>query len=320
MIPPPDPPLVERFAAHLAALADQRGRLLIAVSGGTDSLALLLMAHAAHPARIVCATVDHGLRAGAADEAAMVGDMCRIIGVPHATLVPESPIAPGGNMQARARVARYDALVAYARSQGCVAVLTAHHADDQAETLLMRASRGSGVDGLAGVRAAGRWGDMPVLRPLLGWRRAELVALVAAAGLEAVHDPTNRDPAHDRSRFRALIAGAADLDPTGLARSAGALADASDALRWSVDLLAAERIVLMGAERRIDPAGLPREYRRRLLARALEDIGEPTARGPELGRLLDTLEAGRAATLGSVMARRDGALWLLGAAPPRRSH
>ena len=316
----PDPAHIARFVADLAALCGPGDRLLLAVSGGPDSLAMLLIAHAAIPQRIACATVDHGLRAAAADEAAMVAAVCTGRGIPHATLHPDPPLEPGGNVQARARTARYDALAAHAGATGCVAILTAHHADDQAETLLMRASRGSGVDGLAGVRAAGKWGGIAVLRPLLGWRRAELVAIVEAAGLTASDDPSNRDPAHDRSRIRGLIRGSGDIDPVGLARSAAALADASDALRWSMERLVAERITASGRSCAIDSAGLPREYRRRLLAHGLAALGEAAPRGPALDRLLAALDAGESAMLGATLARVEGAIWRLVPAAPRRSH
>jgi tRNA(Ile)-lysidine synthase len=316
----PNPALVERFRADLAALSGPDDRLLLAVSGGPDSLAMLLLAHAAMPERIACATVDHGLRQGAADEAAMVAAVCADRAIPHATLYPDPPLEPGGNVQARARAARYDALAAHTAAAGCAAILTAHHADDQAETLLMRASRGSGVDGLAGVRVAGVWGEIAVLRPLLGWRRAELTAVVSAAGLSAADDPSNRDPAHDRSRVRALIGQSNDIDPAGLARSAAALADASDALRWSAAQLAAERVTVSAGSCTIDSAGLPREYRRRLLTHGLATLGEAAPRGPALDRLLAKLDAGESAMLGTVLASAEGAIWRLVPAPPRRSH
>lgn len=316
----PDPALVARFRTDLAALSGPDDRLLLAVSGGPDSLAMLLLAYAAIPDRIACATIDHGLRAAAADEAAMVAEICAERAIPHATLHPDPPLEPGGNVQARARAARYDALAAHATATGCTAILTAHHADDQAETLLMRASRGSGVDGLAGVRAAGHWGAIPVLRPLLGWRRGELVMLIDTARLIAVDDPSNRDPVHDRPRIRALIAASADLDPAGLARSAGALADASDALQWSVERLAAERVVMAEPRCAIDPTGLPREYRRRLLAYAFAALGEAAPRGPALDRMLAALDSGENAMLGATKASIDGAIWRLAPAPPRRSH
>ena len=149
------------------------------------------MAQAALPGQIAAATVDHGLRAESAGEAAMVAEFCGELGVPHATLAVT--LAPG-NLQAEARAARYAALAGWMAEQGLSALATAHHADDQAETLLLRLGRGSGVAGLAGVRASGTvpGTNLALLRPLLGWRRAELAAVVAAAGMTAVQDPSNR--------------------------------------------------------------------------------------------------------------------------------
>ena len=99
------------------------------------------------------ATVDHGLRPDAADEAAEVARVCAMLGVPHATL---AVTVPEGNVQNEARTARYAALAEWMARQGLAALLTAHHADDQAETLLLRLNRASGVAGLAGVREGGR--------------------------------------------------------------------------------------------------------------------------------------------------------------------
>lgn len=314
----PDPALVTRFAGDLAALPGGDGRLLLAVSGGPDSVAMLILAHAAAPARVMCATVDHGLRAAAADEAGFVAGLCATLGVEHCILTLS--LAGGGNVQARARAARYDALAMHAAEAGCGAILTAHHADDQAETLLMRASRGSGVAGLSGIRPIGHWGAVPLLRPLLGWRRSVLATIVADAGMKAVDDPSNRDPAHDRSRIRALIAATDDLDPAGLARSAAALADAADAIDWTMAALAEARITRDGAVCRVDPTGLPREYRRRLLARSLAESGVADARGSATDRLLATLDRGDAGMLGDIRVTIAAGIWELRAAPPRRSH
>jgi tRNA(Ile)-lysidine synthase len=143
----------------------------VAVSGGPDSLALLLLAHAAMPGLVEAATVDHGLRSESADEAAFVAEICGKLGVPHATL---KVTVGAGNLQAEARAARYAALAGWMAERGLAALATAHHADDQAETLILRLNRGSGVAGLAGVRARGLVPGtrLPLLRPLLGWRRA----------------------------------------------------------------------------------------------------------------------------------------------------
>ncbi len=195
---------------------------------------MLLLAHAAMPGEFEAATVDHGLRAEAAEEAAFVARTCAARGIAHAVLRVE--VAPG-NVQDEARRARYAALAAWAGERGLAALATAHHADDQAETVLMRLNRGSGLGGLSGVRARGTvpGGTLPVLRPLLGWRRAELAALVAGAGIEAVSDPSNADPRFDRVRMRTALAEADWLDAAAIAQSAAHLADAKEALDWAME-------------------------------------------------------------------------------------
>ena len=147
-------------------------------------------------------------------------------------------------------------------------VLTAHHADDQAETLLMRLNRGAGVAGLCGVRGV----NVRVLRPLLGWRRTELAEIVAESEIEAVADPSNTDEKYDRARIRRQLSDAEWIDPAALVRSALALAEADQALDWTAERLAAERIRGSGPELELDPSGLPPELRRRLLLRILRRI------------------------------------------------
>jgi len=195
------PSQAERFASDLARLRPEDGRLGLAVSGGPDSLALLLLAHAAIPGRFAVATVNHGLRPEAADECAMVERVCTDRGIACAVLQVE---LAAGNLQAEAREARYAALAQWAGREGLAALATAHHADDQAETLVMRLNRASGLAGLAGVRARGivPGAALPLLRPLLAWRRAELAAIVANAGLEPARDASNADEAYDRVRIR----------------------------------------------------------------------------------------------------------------------
>lgn len=312
-ITPPSTERVERFRADLETLTDQPGRFGVAVSGGPDSLALLLLSAAAFPGQIEAATVDHGLRHESADEAAFVADICRRMNVPHAILRPDEPIA--GSIQAAARRVRYRLLEKWRSERALDWVLTAHHADDQAETLLMRLNRGSGAAGLSGVRAR----NGLVLRPLLGWRRKELEAVVRAGGLEAVDDPSNRDERFDRARLRRRLADAEWIDPPALARSAQGLAEADEALEWALGALEAERLRVRGPSVRLDPAGLPAELRRRLVLRALRRIDPDAApRGEELSRLLAMLERGGAATLAGVKAV-GGQEWEFTPAPPRRS-
>lgn len=271
---------------------------------------MLLLAHAAMPGRIEAATVDHRLRRESAGEAAMVSAVCASLGVPHATL----PVEVGeGNLQDRARAARYEALEDWATAAKLGAIATAHHADDQAETLVMRLNRGSGVAGLAGVRARGALpgSDLPLLRPLLGWRRVELARVCAAAGVEASCDPSNADERFDRVRVRKALVDADWIDPAAWAASAEHLADADQALDW-----AAEREWNTGVERwragiRYTPSA-PRAVRLRVLARAIRELGG-SPRGGEVARL----EAAGGGTLAGVLARREGDSWVLAKERPR---
>ncbi|MCB8828531.1 tRNA lysidine(34) synthetase TilS, partial [Escherichia coli] len=146
----------------------------------------------AMPGGIAVASVDHRLRPAAAAEAAMVADHCAAIGVPQAALAPHAAIT-GASIQAAARTARYGLLAGHARAIGAEALATAHHVDDQAETFLMRAARGSGLSGLAGVRPRAVIDDVVVVRPVLEWRRAELRAIVRRLEIPFVDDPANHD-------------------------------------------------------------------------------------------------------------------------------
>ena len=235
------------------------------------------------------------------------------LGVPHATLVPEEPIR--GNLQSAARAARYALLADWAGREGIACLLTGHHIDDQAETLLMRLDRGAGLSGLAGIRAEAVIAGLRVRRPLLGWRRIELASISAAAGLEPVDDPSNADPHYDRARLRAALAEAPWLDPAALARSAAALAEAEAALDWTTARLIAERVQRAGETISFDPEGIPAELRRRILLHILRPAQPP--RGADLQRLIATLEAGGTATLAG-MRCEGGERWRFAPAPPRR--
>lgn len=308
---------VARFAASLDRLSGgaPAARFGIAVSGGADSLALLLLAHAACPDRIAAATVDHQLRAQSADEARGVHAVCAALGVPHAILTP--PTAITGSVQAGARAARYQLLGTWAEQNQLDYILTAHHADDQAETLVMRLNRGAGLAGLSGVRATNR----NILRPLLDWRRDELAAIVSAAGLTPIDDPSNRDARYDRARLRAQIATADWLDPRAIGVSAAALADAEAAIGWSLDRLWQDRVdAADGALTLCDPDSLPREYQRRLLLRAITALDPAcTPSGPALERVRDALQSRQAASIGALLARATLTGWELRLAPPRRT-
>ncbi|WP_285713532.1 tRNA lysidine(34) synthetase TilS [Erythrobacter oryzae] len=297
-----------RFAADLAALwpeEEREGRALgLAVSGGPDSLALLLLANAALPGRIAVASVDHGLRPEAADEVALVGRIAAERGIPFTALKVD--LAPG-NVLAEARSARYAALARWAGEAGLGAVATAHHADDQAETLLMRLNRGSGLAGLAGVRPHTRIEatDVSLLRPLLGWRKAELAAVVAAAGIVAVQDPSNTNPAFDRARIRAGLAGAEWLDPVQIAASAAHIAEGWQALEWYAELDWHEMVLREesdgGAPGFSYCANVPRVIAIETILRIIRELGGHATR-TEAARAWERLWAGENASLGGVLA------------------
>lgn len=314
-----DPVALARFAADLALLCDPvEARVLVAVSGGPDSLALLLLTHALIGERCVAATVDHGLRPEAADEAAWVAALCAARGIDHAVLRGPLPERTGhtANLSARARALRYELLQAHADTVGATRIATAHHADDQVETLIMRLNRGAGVGGLAGVRAkSGR-----VIRPLLGWRRAELGAIVAAAGIVAVDDPSNVSDRFDRARLRKHLAAIDWIDSSRVAASAAALADAEEAIGWMVRQLGTDRIAAEGDSLLLDPRDLPFELVRRLVELCVRQI-DPAAeiRGSALVRMVKALESGDTAMLGDVAAvALSPAAWRFRKAPPRR--
>jgi tRNA(Ile)-lysidine synthase len=336
----PDPAAVAQFAHDLAAAigAAPAGPVAVAISGGPDSMAMLALAHAALPGRVLAATVDHRLRADAADEAAMVAQWCATAGIPHTTLAPPRP-PQGASIQAQARHVRYDLLGEWALARGARALLTAHHADDQAETFLMRAARGSGPAGLAGIRTRWTWqperwrgegsasaAGLLVVRPLLGWRRATLRALAVASALPFVDDPSNADPRHDRTGFRALLAQAPLLDVEGLARAAQHCAQADAALAETVAWLERERILPSPpGERCLDVGDIPRELRRRLARRAIQHVrSHAPAEGSwsdaaNIEPLLDALESGAGATRAGVAVSPSGNRWRFRPAPPRRS-
>jgi len=203
-----------------------------AVSGGPDSLALLVLASAAG-LRVTAWHVDHGLRPDSENEAAVVAGAAAKLGAASRSVRVE--IAPGPNLEARARAARYAALPA--------GVCTGHTADDQAETVLLALLRGAGIDGLAAMTPG--WHDGPgPRRPLLALRRAETSAVCRCAGLTTIADPTNQDSAFRRNRLRhELLPLAAEI----------AGRDVVPLLCRTADLLRAEGLVLQEQASLIDP-------------------------------------------------------------------
>lgn len=308
------------LAADVARLAGaQRGRaqgaVALAVSGGGDSLALMKLGAHAFGTKAHVLTVDHGLRAEAVAECELVARLAADLGLPHRTL--RLALSPGGNVQARAREARYATMADWCQSHGIPLLLTAHHADDQAETLLMRLARGSGVGGLAGIRERRDLGGILLLRPLLRWRRADLAAVVDNAGWTPADDRSNHDEAYDRTHARALLAKSPWIGADRLAASAAHLAEAEAALDWAAGRAFATRVSRSGGRLVVDPEGLPAELRRRLLAAALAEFGADPD-GPARQRLLALLDQGKTGTVGTVRVQaKPAGLWTFGSARPR---
>lgn len=307
----------------------RRGKFGVAVSGGPDSLALLLLARAALPGKVIAATVDHGLRSEAAGEAAMVAGLCKSLGVPHESIRVE--VDPG-NLQDRARDARYDALCRSFGKRGAEAFATAHHADDQAETVLMRLARGSGLSGLAGIRAhrivVGHdpIGEYRLLRPLLHWRRSELAEIVASAGIDPVRDPSNEDSRFDRVRMREALAGMPWLDPLAVARSADYLQDAEQAVADAVSGVTSDAVFWEGDVCWYHWGHSPL-VELEAVNWILQSHGAFVGRS-EVAQMIRQLRADGHATLGGVMARRamhpkdpltQVDAWRFEREPPRRS-
>lgn len=210
-------------------------RMGLAVSGGADSLALMLLAHAwAKPigVELFVYTVDHGLRPEAADEAAFVVHEAERLGLRARALKWSGP-HPATGIQAAAREARYRLIGEAMASDGCQIVATAHHLYDQAETVLMRMAHGSGVDGLSGMADRVVIEGCEIVRPLLGVAPDQLREVVRAAGLVPVEDPSNDDSAYERVRWRKMLPALAalGLTPERLATFARRMGDQSAAIR-----------------------------------------------------------------------------------------
>jgi tRNA(Ile)-lysidine synthase len=279
--------------------------LVLAVSGGPDSIAMMwLMARwrraLARGPRLVAVTIDHGLRAEAVREARDVKRLAQSLEIEHRTM-RWTGNKPKTGVPAAARAVRYRLLAQAARTAGATHILTAHTRDDQAETLLMRLLRGSGIVGLSAmVRESEREGVV-LARPFLDVSKSQLIATLNKAGIGFADDPTNRDLAFTRPRLRALLPALAAEggDVRGLARLASRLARANAAVEILAD--GAERYLALKASQagfsapgaqNFDAAAfaaLPEEIRLRLLKRAIDRYGHE---GPvELGKVEALLAA-----------------------------
>ena len=323
------------LATTLAPFTASAG-LLVAVSGGPDSMALLRLVAGwaerhTHPP-IHVATVDHGLRADSRAEAEAVAGWAAAIGLSHCILTWTGE-KPTTRIQERARNARYALLARHAETIGADVLMTAHHADDQAETILFRLLRGSHVGGLAGMADVSRRGALVHARPLLGWSKVDLVAVCDVAGQPYFRDPSNADARYARTRMRRLTA---VLEAEGLGRNAfqrfgrrfarveAALAGTAAAARGGLNAACtATSFAVQGQEL----ANLADEIILRILLAEMARIA-PGRQAPRLeraetllSRLLPALRRGElfAATLGGTRIRIARGYVRIDAERPRRA-
>ena len=334
------PVSVAEAKALFNPLADA-STLVLAVSGGPDSTALLFLAARWRRARksgprLLAVTVDHGLRRESAGEARAVARLARRLGVPHRIVRWEGK-KPATGLQQSAREARYRLLAAAAARAKARTILTAHTLDDQAETVLIRMSRGSGLSGLGAMARAAPLpvgGEVVLARPLLEIPKARLIATLRRARIEFADDPSNRDPRFTRARLREVMGALAreGLDARRLSLLARRLRRAEVAIEAAVDAAMAALSqapwpqrgpILFDAERF---NRLPAEVALRLLGRAIARAGDE---GPiQLGKL-ETLYEGFTSvdrsktspwrrTLAGALITREGCKLAIERAPPRR--
>ena len=295
-------------------------RLAVGVSGGADSLGLVLLAHEwarGQGGSVLGLTVDHGLRPESSGEAERVGRWLAVRGIAHAVLRWDGD-KPKTGIQAAARAARHRLLAERCSAEGILHLALAHHRDDQAETVLLRLARGSGIDGLAGMAPIRAAGPVRVIRPLLDLPHDRLVATCRAHGQDWIEDPSNRNPAFARARLRAAedALSAEGLDADRLADTARRAARARAALEaGAASLLAGAAAVFPEGWIRLDPRPLraaPEELGLRALVRCLLVVGgapyPPKAEALErlFAEIMRGLDGGR--TLGGcrILPRRGG--------------
>jgi len=312
-------PISAQDAKRLFADWKAAPAIVLAVSGGPDSIALMWLAARwrstlARGPRLIAVTVDHGLRAEAAAEARDVKRLARTLDLTHRTMRWTGE-KPKTGLPAAARTARYRLLAQAARASGATHILTAHTRDDQAETLLMRLLRGSGIGGLAAMARESERDGVLLARPFLHVSKSQLVATLKKAKIGFADDPTNRDTNFTRPRLREImpVLAAEGGDARNLARLASRLARANQAVEILVD--GAERYLAL-RDREAPRAGfdanafasafdagtfdakafdakafaaMPEEIRLRLLKRAIDRFGHE---GPaELGKVEALLAA-----------------------------
>lgn len=280
------------------ALLSRGERVLVACSGGPDSAALLHVLHRLAPSlgfELQAASVDHGLRPESAREVALAGELAHSLGVPFTPLSIEVP-REGASLQAKARAARYAALLEQMKRIGAGALAVGHTRDDQAETVLARAIRGSGVLGLSGIEPRREDG---VVRPLIDCARRDVHAYVARHALRVAADPSNVDPRYERVRIRRNVIPPIVAEEERALEHLAQLADDARALRDFVRKVAADQMERARlepsspTEARLDAEVLkaaPKAVRAELFSRWVRELTGATASRAHLEALERTIE------------------------------
>lgn len=311
------------FGHRMAALGpfEKAPHIAVGCSGGPDSLAVTLLAKEwAREAggRVTALIVDHGMRPGSADEAAMVVRWLSMHDIASVILIRRGP-SPSVDRQAAARRARYGLMRRWCKESGVLHLLLAHHRQDQAETFMLRLARGSGVDGLGAMAPISELAELRLLRPLLDIPRPRLVALLRARGQAYVEDPSNSDETFARIRMRGLLPRLAEegLTVERLAGTARRMARARAALEQETTAVLAEAAAVYPQGYALlspDPVlGVSEEIALRALSRLLACVGggEHVVRLDRLERFLAWLRngTGNGRTLGGCrVLRRRGAI------------
>ncbi len=300
-------------------------RIAVAVSGGADSMCLVLLANAwakANGKKCVALTVDHGLRKESAAEAAQVAEWMRQYRIEH-YILPWQGRKPTANVQAEARETRYRLMSEWCHEYKITHLLLAHHQDDQAETFLLRLGRGSGVDGLSGISEISQMRGITLVRPLLSVSKARLIDTLKAQKQEWVEDTSNQDTKHARNRMRRLMPALAEegLTPERLAGTAHCMQRARRALESFTRQHLKSAVEWVGETARIDMPTLlatEEEITLRALAHTIRRIGgeDHAPRLEDLERLLSHLKKqdAKAITLGHCLFRpsakaREKGIW-----------
>jgi tRNA(Ile)-lysidine synthase len=306
--------VAEAFMPHPPSLMG------VAVSGGSDSMAMLHLLHQfskVHHIELYAVTLDHRLRAEAADEAAYVAEYCAELGIVHETLEWKGWDGRG-NLQQAARDARYSKISEWALRHDIKTVAMGHTADDQAETVLMRLSRRSGVDGMTGMQSRALRHGVTWVRPLLRTRRAALRAYLVKEQIVWHDDPSNEDQSYDRIKARKALELLAPLgiNIEGLTDVAAQMREARKALEWHSFIAAKEIATVKAGAIVLSERGmrvLPDEIQRRLLNKAICWVSgsEYGPRRDALANIMGALKNGMAGTADGCHVRRiSGAIWV----------